>query len=272
MCLKTDLGRCNRYKHCLHLKDNVPVYQKQFPLKPEHQQFIEQSLTEWLKLGVVRRTQSSYNSPIFCVPKKSGQGLRIVQDFRGLNAKTHTDKYSMKEVNECISDIGRANSTIFTTIDLTPGFWQMPIDESDSHTTAFTVQGIGQFKWVTSPMGLLGCPASFQRLMEKVLDKIKNIIVYINDVIIHTASHEHHLEVLDNVLERLQHHNLKINLAQCFFGNSEVAYLGFVLTPKGIRPGKEKLAILRDMPPPTNQRQVRAFIGLCNFFRNHIKN
>ena len=178
----------------------------------------------------------------------------------------------MKAVNECISNIGRSNSTIFTTIDLTSGFWQMPIDESDSHTTAFTVQGIGQFEWVTSPMGLLCCPASFQRLMEKVLDQIKNIILYIDDVIIHTASHEHHLEVLDNVLEQLQHHNLKINLAKCFFGNSEVAYLGFVLTPEGIRLGKEKLAILCNMPPPTKQRQVRAFIGLCNFFRNHIKN
>ena len=88
----------------------------------------------------------------------------------------------MKEVNECISNIGRSNSTIFTTIDLTSGFWQMPIDESDSHTTAFTVQGIGQFEWVTSPMGLLGCTASLQRLMEKVLDKIKNIIVNIDDV------------------------------------------------------------------------------------------
>ena len=158
------------------------------------------------------------------------------------------------------------------TINLTSGFWQMPIDESDSHTTAFTVQCIGQFQWITSPMGLWGCPASFQRLMEKVLDQIKNIILYIDDIIIHTASHEHHLEVPENVLERLQHHNLKINLAKCFFGNSEVAYLAFVLTPEGIHPGKEKLAILRDMPPPTNQRQVRAFIGLCNFFRNHIKN
>ena len=106
----------------------------------------------------------------------------------------------MKEVNESISDIGQANSTIFTTTNLTSGFWQMPIDESDSLTTAFTVQGIGQFEWVTSPMGLLGCPASFQCLTEKVLDKIKNIIVYIDDVIIHTGSHEHHLEVLDNVL------------------------------------------------------------------------
>ena len=143
---KTDLGRCKTYKHRLYLKDDQPAYHKQFPLKPEHQTFVEQSLKEWLRLGVVQKTNSSYNSPIFCVPKIGGGGLRIVQDFRGLNKKTHTHKYSMKEVNECISHIGRANSNIFTTIDLTSGFWQIPFDDKDSHLTAFTVQGHGQFE------------------------------------------------------------------------------------------------------------------------------
>ena len=122
----------------------------------------------------------------------------------------------MKEVNNC--NIGQANSTFFTTIHLTCGFWQMPIDESDSHLTAFTVQGLGQFEWVTSPMGSLGCPAPFQRLMEKVLNKIKHNIIYINDVI-HTTSHEHHNEILDNVLKQLEHHNLRINQAKCYFGS-----------------------------------------------------
>ena len=73
--------------------------------------------------------------------------------------------------------------------------------------------------------------------MEKVLDGIENIIVYINDDIIHTATHEHHLQVLDQVLAKLEQHQLKINLAKCFFGDTEVAYLGLVLTPEGIRPG-----------------------------------
>ena len=87
-------------------------------------------------------------------------------------------------------------------------------------------------------------PLRLPCFVSKVLDKIKNIIVYIDVVIIHTASHEHHLEVLNDVLQQLEHHNLKINLAKCYFRNSEVAYLGFVHTPEGICLGKEKLAIL----------------------------
>ena len=166
---KFDLGLARNYKHKIHLKNEDPVYRKQFKIPEAHHQFIEQTLEEWLKLGVVRRSDSLYNSPIFCVPKKQGQGLRIVQDFRELNQNSHIDKYSMKEITECISDIGRANSTIFSTLDLTSGFWQMKLDEKSQPLTAFTIPGKGQFHWVTSPMGLLGCPASFQRLMEGVL-------------------------------------------------------------------------------------------------------
>ncbi len=115
---KYDLGLATNFKHKIHLKDDNPVYRKQFKIPEAHQNFIEQSLDEWLKLGVVKRANSLYNLPIFCVPKKQGQGLRVVQDFRELNNHSHIDKYSMKEITECIGDIGRANSTIFFYIGL----------------------------------------------------------------------------------------------------------------------------------------------------------
>ena len=158
---KYDLGLAKNFTHRIHLKDNQPIFRKQFNLPKAHTQFIEQSLDEWLKLGVVRQSNSNYNSPIFCVPKKKGQGLRIVQDFRLLNQHSHINKYSVKEISECIRDIRRANSSIFTTLDLTSGFWQMKLDPESQPLTAFTIPNRGQFLWITSPMGLLGCPTSF---------------------------------------------------------------------------------------------------------------
>jgi len=149
---------------------------------------------------LLRDQTPSITHQIFCVPNKQGQGLCIVQDFRELNQNSHIDKYSIKEITECIGDIGRANSNIFTTLDLTSGFWQMQLDEESQKLTAFTIPGKGQFHWITSTMGLLGCHASSQRLMEGVLRDIPNVLVYIDDLLVHTDTHEKHLQVLDQVL------------------------------------------------------------------------
>jgi Reverse transcriptase (RNA-dependent DNA polymerase) len=173
----------------------------------------------------------------------------------------------MKEISECIGDICRANSSIFTTLDLTSGFWQMKLEP----LTAFTIPSRGQFHWITSPMGLLGCPASFQRLMEQVLRGLQNILIYIDDVLIHTDTHEKHLEALEQVLMRLHQHHLKINLDKCLFGDRQVSYLGFTLNPNSIKPGKAKLKAIQLATAPNDIKAIWSFVGLCNFFRNHIQ-
>jgi len=138
---KYDLGLAKDCSHRIHLNDHEPIYCKQFKLLEEHNQFIDQTLDEWLKLRVVRKSCSLYNSPIFCVPKKQGQGIQIIQDFRQINLHSHTDKYSMKEINECICDKGHANSTIFLSLDLTSRFWQMKLEEELQPLTAFMIPG-----------------------------------------------------------------------------------------------------------------------------------
>ncbi len=107
----------------------------------------------------------------------------------------------------------------------------MQLNEKSQPITAFTIPGHGQYQWIMSPMGLLGCSASFQSLMEGVLRNISNVIVYIDDLLVHTKTHEDPLKVLEQVLQWLHLHNLKVNLDKCVFGNKEVSYLGFTLTP-----------------------------------------
>ena len=118
-----------------------------------------------------------------------------------------------------------------------------------------------------SPMGLLGCPASFQRLVELAMTGMINVIVYIDDLLLHSKSHDEHREQLDKLFNRLRTAGLKVNLAKCEFGATNVNYLGYRLTPEGILPGLDKLKAVRDSKMPTTVQEVRQFMGLCNFFQ-----
>jgi hypothetical protein len=94
----------------------------------------------------------------------------------------------MKEIHECIGDIKRTESTFFGTLDLTSGFWQMPKHKESVPKMAFTLPGLSHHEWLMSPMGFLGGLASFQRLMEKLMDKISNVIMYIDALRIHSQT------------------------------------------------------------------------------------
>jgi hypothetical protein len=109
-------------------------------------------------------------------------------------------------------------------------------------------------------MGLLGCPASFQCLMETVLSNVKNVLVYIDDLLLHNATHEEHLKVLEQVFKSLHQNHLKFNLEKCIFSNREVSYLGFTLTPEGMKLGCKKRQAIRDAQPITNIKMVRSFV------------
>ena len=172
----------------------------------------------------------------------------------------------MKDVSECISEIGRSGSTIITTIDLTAGFGQMLLHPRSRPYTAFALPGKGKFQWVTSPMGLLGSPGSFQCHMDTVMHNIENVMEYIDDLLLHSHDHESHLRTCEKVLERMVQHEIKLNLGKCVFGSKEVGYLGFCLTRTGIKPRIDKLKTVAKAPAPTSVKEVRQFLGLCNFF------
>ena len=268
---KSDLGSANNFEHNIRLKSSDPIYRKQFRIPEAHQQSLDRQIDDWVKMGIIEPCFSRYNSPIFIVPKKDGD-FRFVLDYRALNENSLDDRYNMKDVGECIGEIGRAGSSIFSTMDLTSGFWQLPLEEQSRPLTAFTCPGKGQFCYKVLSMGLKGGPGSFQRMMELTVNGISNVIVYIDDLLAHTATHEEHIKTLQLVFNRLRNVNLKLSPDKCEFGATSVQYLGFRLTPQGILPGKDKLQAVKEMQPPTNVTEVRQFLGLCNYFRTHVKN
>jgi transposase InsO family protein len=265
-----DLGRSDALKHEVELSDDTPVYTQQYRLPLEQIQLVKDHLHAWLKSGIVEKARSKYNSPVFCVPKKDSNKLRVVLDYRKLNAKCMPDKYSIRPVDQCIEEIGHAQSKFFSCIDLRSGFWQLPLEDKSRHLTAFTIPGVGQFQYTVAPMGLAGSPASFSRLMDFIMRGLSFVITYIDDCLVHSRTEREHAEHVRTTLQRLRQHGLKINLEKCTFGAAQIQYLGHTISGDGITPGKDKTAAVADAEPPRTIRQVRSFMGLANYFRQFI--
>jgi hypothetical protein len=98
-------------------------------------------------------------------------------------------------------------------------------------------------------MGLLGCPASFQRLIGMAMNGIINVSVYIHDTLLYSRNYFKHTEQLEKLFDKLRNAGLMVNLAKCDFGATNVNYLSFILTPEGILPGLDKLRAARDSKP-----------------------
>ena len=269
-----DLGRTSTFEHKIRIKDKNKddiIHVNQFRIPVAHEKAISDYVDELLKKGCIQLSKSPHNSPIFIVQKKGGEGIRVVLDFRKLNEITKPDKYIIRSVQESIDAIGRSKSRLFSCLDLASGFWQQTLEKESRKYTAFTVPGKGKYMWVVSPMGLSFSPASFSRLMDMIMKDQRNIITYIDDILAHAISHDEMIEVLQKCFEKLRENNLKLKLSKCSFGAKKVSYLGFTLSPEGVRPGVDKLGAVKLFPEPTTIRRVREFLGLTNYFRILIK-
>jgi hypothetical protein len=269
---KFDVGRSDEMMHTIRLKTDEPVFTKQFPLPDKEMEFIKEHVRQWLKLGLVEPANSPYNSPIFCVAKKGDGGKRLVLDYRRLNAQSHVDQYSIRSVEECLHEVGKAGSKMFSALDLTSGFWQLPMDPKAKHLTSFTVPAMGQYQWLMAPMGLQGSPASFSRLMDKVLLDVDNCVTFIDDVLVHSGSAEEHTDHFETVLSRFARAGLKLNLPKCQLARTTVPYLGHTLSAEGVSPGEDKFKALKEKDPPRDVAGVKSFLGLANFFRKFVAN
>ena len=267
-----ELGEAAVLKHKIVPKSNKPIFVKQFRIPQEGQQFVEDFVDRGLVQGIVEEARSVHNSPIFVVAKPSG-GLRIVQDLRAINEGTLDDQYSIADTKSCIDQIGQNGSGVFSALDLTSAFWQLPLDESSRDFTAFTLYSRNmQYRWKRTCMGLKGAPSSFARLMGLVFKGQKGVITYVDDALAHAKDHIEMIARLEEVAHRLRQHNLKLNPKKTLLGRSEVKYLGFDISKDGVRPARDKLEAIKILQPPRDPKQVKELLGLCQFFCRMIPN
>ena len=227
-----------------------------------------------LELGVIAPSQSPYWSQIHLEPKKTEPvEYRVCCDFRNINKCSESMNYPLPNIPAMLQRIGSHKPKYFAVLDLTSGYHQVPVSVDSQDFTSFrTLDGL--YKWRRLPMGLKGAPSYFQQQMcnTVLVDLIHSILEnYLDDFIIFGVTKEEFLQRVEMTLERMKKFNIVLNPAKCKFGMSEVEYVGHKIDESGLHFSEEKLNDLRNYSQPTTQRQLKSFLGLASYFRDHIE-
>ena len=265
-----DLGKTDVVTHPIATGAAAPIKQAARRIPHAMRPVVEAQIQQMVESGVVRPSISPWASPVVLVRKRDGT-YRFCVDYRQLNAVTEKDSFPLPRIDETLDALSGA--LFFTTLDLASGYWQVKMVASDVSKTAF-VTSKGLYEFTVMPFGLTNAPATFQRLMERVLYGLtwEHCMVYLDDILIHSKTIEAHERSLREVLRRLRKANLKAKPSKCQFGRKRVDYLGHVVSPQGLSPQEEKVRAVRDFPRPQNVEGIRSFVNLAGYYRRFVAN
>jgi transposase InsO family protein len=230
---------------------------------------LREYLRKYLERGWIRHSRSPAGAPILFVKKKDGS-LRLCVDYRGLNNVTVKNRHPLPLINESLDRLALARW--FTLLDLREAYHRLRIKEGDEWKTAFRTR-YGHFEYLVVPFGLTNAPAAFQAYINKALVGLLDVvcIVYLDDILIFSKDEEEHEKHVRLVLERLRQAQLFVNLDKSRFHERQCEYLGYLVTPEGIKLDEKRVKTIQDWPEPKTVREIRMFIGFLNYYRRFVK-
>ncbi|KAF1322236.1 reverse transcriptase, partial [Globisporangium splendens] len=271
--LPTDKG----VRHEIDLKPGTKYcVTRQWPLPREQVKVIDEFFEAHRKARQVRESNSPHCSPTFCVKKATG-GWRIVHAFNKLNATTIPAQTPIPRKDVIVDSM--QGSTIFSTIDLRDGFYQILMREKDIPFTAVSTPSGMLWEWLVMPQGLTNAPATSNRCVTQLLRPVRDFAPsYFDDVFIHSRASdaasdvEVHREHLRQLLDLMRKYKLYANIQKCMFGVDEIPVLGCFVGKNGVRPDPEKIKAINDWPVPTSQKDLRKFLGLATYLHKYSQN
>ena len=243
-----------------------PVFAKARRLAPDKLAVAKTEFQAMLDMGVIRRSDSPWASPLHMVSKKDG-GWRPCGDFRRLNNVTVPDKYPLPFLSDSTHFL--AGCSVFSKIDLVRGYHQIPVAAEDIPKTAITTP-FGSFEFLRTPFGLRNAAQAFQRLMDRVAGDLPFCFIYLDDILVASASLEEHRRHVSALFDRLEQHGMVLNKAKCVFNVPEIEFLGHKVSSAGSSPLPGKVQSVLDFPPPATALEMWRFCGMVNFYSRFV--
>ena len=267
-----DYGRTHLIQYRAHMKDadQTPIAQPPYRTTPEMRGVIDQQTHQMLADGLIGPSKSPYAAPIMLARKKCG-GWRYLTDFRKVNAVCTKVVYPLPRIEDSVQRL--ENPKFFSSLDLTKGFWQIPVHPDDRKFFAFSTESM-HLEYLVAPMGAKNSPSYLSSLMQLVLRglPIQHVISYLDDILVADKTMEEHLLHLDQVLTALGKAGLKLNPAKCSIARESVVCLGHQLSREGISPDPANTEKIRSWKAPDNVKKLRAFLGLTGYYRQFVRN
>jgi len=231
--------------------------------------FVKEEIATLKEQGIVEDAPSdtTWAAPIVVVKKADG-GWRLCTDFRKLNSVTEPDPFPLPRIDDLLDKVGKAK--YLTKLDMAKGYHQVRCDDESVPMTGF-VTPFGFFRWRYMPFGLRNAPATFSRLVCKLVCGCESFcLVYLDDVLIFSNSWSDHMKHLRIIFERVRNAGLTLKRSKCEFAAAELDYLGHHIGLGQVSPREQKVRALVDFPRPTNRKGVQRFLGLAGYFRRFI--
>jgi hypothetical protein len=259
--------------------DAIPQRQKTFRQFGEKNEALKKITQEWIDRGFIEKPtdrQNEWCSQAFAVPKKSATfPWRGVVDMRGPNSQTRACGYPLPSIEETL--VSQGKNFIFSVLDLRQAFHQMPLAPESRHITC-TFTPLGLYQWKVNVMGLKNASIQFQKMMDDVLEPVRDVAdCYIDDIIVGTRVDDgeilfaQHDKDLRRVLEVLKARHLVADITKCRLFVPEVEFCGHILGRGVRRPAPGKLLAIEKWEVPKTITELRSFLGFANYYSSYIK-
>ena len=238
-------------------------------LSPAQLEVQQNCIDEMLKYGVVQPSSSDWASRPSFAPKKDGT-IRFCLNFRKLNQFDAKDNYPLPRAPDLLENLGKKN--YFTSLDAAMGYWQIPIHPDDRKYTAVITQA-GLFEFIRMPFGLSNAPATYQRMMDKILREglRKFTCVYLDDVLIYSDTFNEHVIHVRKCMQWMAEAGLLLKAKKCSFFDDETEFLGHKVGKGQIRMTDTKIRKVIDFPRPSNVKEVQSFLGVTGYYRKFVR-